>query len=209
MRGKFITFEGIEGCGKSTQVHLLCEHFASKGIPHLKTREPGGTPISEKIRDIILDVEHTEMWAQTELLLYSASRAQHTLEKILPALEKGIMVVSDRYYDSSFAYQGAARHLDIHTIQLISRFATADTCPDLTFLLDLPVEAGQARIRERQLDRLELETLSFHRQVREEFLSIAKKEAFRYVVLDGTKSPQDLHQQVLEAINTRLQEIFA
>ena len=204
MRGKFITFEGIEGCGKSTQVQLLCQYFADKGIPYLQTREPGGTPISEKIRQIILDTAHPEMQPETELLLYSASRAQHTLEKILPALNAGITVVSDRYYDSSFAYQGAARNLDMQVIEQITRFATGGIQPDLSILIDLDVEAGQARIQDRRLDRLELEGSAFHQRVRTEFLFIAKKEAFRYLVLNGLKSPQDLHLEILHAIQTRL-----
>ncbi|MDD3534811.1 MAG: dTMP kinase [Candidatus Cloacimonetes bacterium] len=200
MKGKFITFEGIEGCGKSTQIKLLCEYLERKGIPFLSTREPGGTTIAEAIRRVILDPATPEMLPETELLLYSASRAQHTGELILPAIAKGKMVISDRYYDSTYAYQGAARKLNTDFIDVLTRFATFGLQPHLTILLDLPAEEGLARIRERSLDRLEQEALSFHQKVREQFLVIAKKQQYRYLVLDASKAPEDLHRAVLKAL---------
>jgi len=201
MRGKFITFEGIEGSGKSTQIQLLSDFLTRADIPHLKTREPGGTPIAEAIRKILLDPACKEMLPEAELLLYCASRAQHTGELILPALESGKIVISDRYYDSSYAYQGAARALDPSVIDILTDFATYHTIPDLTVLLDLPVEAGMKRITNRTLDRLEQEDLSFHAKVREQFLFIAKKHASRYLVIDAQQAPDIIHKEILSALN--------
>jgi len=200
MLGKFITFEGIEGSGKSTQVKLLVNYLESRNIPYLCTREPGGTPIAEAIRKILLDPACSEMLPETELLLYNASRAQHTGELILPALKAGKIVICDRYYDSTYAYQGAARELDTDIIDTLTRYATFDTVPELTILLDLPVEQGLARITARSLDRLEQEDISFHEKVRQQFLFIAKKQASRYLVLDGSKAPEELHNQILRAL---------
>lgn len=200
MPGKFITFEGIEGSGKSTQVKLLVKYLESRNIPYLSTREPGGTPIAEAIRKILLDPACFEMLPETELLLYNASRVQHTGELILPALKAGKIVICDRYYDSTYAYQGAARELDTDIIDTLTRYATFDTVPELTILLDLPVEQGLARITARSLDRLEQEDISFHEKVRQQFLFIAKKQASRYLVLDGSQAPEELHNQILRAL---------
>jgi len=200
MRAKFITFEGIEGSGKSTQVKLLTEYLESRKLPYISTREPGGTPIAEAIRRILLDPLCAEMLPETELLLYNASRAQHTGELILPALRAGKIVISDRYFDSTYAYQGAARALDYTVIDQLTAFATFNTNPDLTILLDLPAEAGLSRIGDRELDRLEGEDLDFHRKVREQFLFIAKKYASRYVVIDAQKATQDIHQEIIRRI---------
>lgn len=204
MRGLFITFEGIEGSGKSTQMVLLSQKLADRGLPVLLTREPGGPPISEVIRSLLLDPERAEMLPQTELLLYSASRAQHTAEWILPALKEGKTVLCDRYYDSTFAYQGAARSQDMDFIHILTEFSTFSTTPDLTFLIDLPVAEGLARIKQRQLDRLEQEDISFHERVRAQFLDLAKIHADRFVVLDGALSREDIHQQVLTIVLTHL-----
>lgn len=201
MSGYFITFEGIEGSGKSTQIKLLVDYLKKQQIPHLATREPGGTPIAETIRKILLDPLCSEMLPETELLLYCASRAQHTGELILPALKAGKIVISDRYYDSSYAYQGAARDLDYELIDQLTGFATFHTVPDLTILLDLPVEDGLGRIEHRDLDRLEQEDISFHKKVREQFLSIARKHASRYLVLDALKAPELIHQRIIQALN--------
>jgi dTMP kinase len=200
MPGKFITFEGIEGSGKSTQVKLLVKYLEAHDIPYITTREPGGTPIAEAIRKILLDPACAEMLPETELLLYNASRAQHTGELILPALKAGKIVICDRYYDSTYAYQGAARDLEIEIIDTLTRYATFNTVPELTILLDLPVEQGLARIKERSLDRLEQEDISFHEKVRRQFLFIAKKQPSRYLVLDGSKAPEDLHKEILRAL---------
>jgi len=196
--GHFITFEGIEGCGKSTQALLLTSALREKGYEVLLTREPGGPAISEAIRKILLNTENFEMLPETEMLLYMASRSQHTGQWIIPALKEGKIVVSDRYYDSTIAYQGAARELDFKIIETITNFATFNTDPDLTFLIDVPVEIGMRRIQSRKLDRLEMETLDFHQKVREQYLFIASKYTSRYNVIAGDDLVDTIHQQVLK-----------
>ncbi len=197
-KGLFITFEGIEGCGKSTQALLLSNALRERGYEVLLTREPGGPAISEAIRRILLDTGNYEMLPETETLLYMASRSQHTGQWILPALNEGKVVICDRYYDSTTAYQGAARDLDQSIIEVITRFATFDTEPDITFLLDLPVETGLRRIQSRPLDRLELETAVFHQKVRDQYLSIALKCAYRFKVILGDDLAVSIHQRVLK-----------
>ncbi|PKN80116.1 MAG: dTMP kinase [Candidatus Cloacimonetes bacterium HGW-Cloacimonetes-1] len=199
-KGIFITFEGIEGSGKSTQVKLLNQVLNANGIPTLMTREPGGPPISEAIRNILLKIEHSEMLPETELLLYMASRSQHTGQWILPALNRGKVVICDRYNDSTIAYQGAARDMNQAFIQSLANFATFHTSPDLTFLIDLTVAEGLSRIADRKLDRLELETITFHEKVREQYLAIAKNNPLRYIVLNGSDNPDNIHQQVLSKV---------
>lgn len=203
-RGKFITFEGIEGSGKSTQVKLLVEYLKGQGIEYIQTREPGGTPIAEAIRQLLLDPKNKEMLAETEVLLYSASRAQHTGELILPALKGGKVVICDRYYDSSFAYQGAARELDMGMIEELTKVATFGLVPDLTILLDLEAKKGLSRISEREQDRLEMEGLEFHNKVREQFLFIAKKNASRYLVIDALLPINEIHQRIKKAVEALL-----
>jgi dTMP kinase len=198
--GFFITFEGVEGCGKSTQALLLANALREMGYEVLLTREPGGPAISEAIRKILLDPEYYEMLPETEMLLYMASRSQHTGQWILPALKEGKVVISDRYYDSTIAYQGAARDLDFDIIETITRFATYNTDPDLTLLIDLPVEIGIKRIQSRKLDRLELETLDFHQKVRQQYLFIASKYASRYHVISGDDIVDNIHQNVLDRV---------
>jgi dTMP kinase len=194
--GFFITFEGIEGCGKSTQTLLLSNILREMGREVLLTREPGGPVISEAIRSILLNPEYDEMLPETEMLLYMASRSQHTGQWILPALKEGKVVISDRYYDSTIAYQGAAREVDLSIIEGITRFATYDTVPDVTFLLDLPVEVGMRRIQSRKLDRLEMENEQFHNKVREQYLRIASMHQDRYVVVNGDDIVNSIHQQI-------------
>jgi len=196
-KGWFITLEGIEGCGKSTQAQLLAKALRERGYEVLLTREPGGPAISEAIRTILLDPAYQEMLPETEMLLYMASRSQHTGQWIIPALLSGNIVISDRYYDSTIAYQGAARDIDFSIIETITHFATYNTDPDLTFLIDLPVEVGRQRIQERQLDRLELETLDFHQKVRDQYLFIASKYASRFRVISGDDLVENIHQAIL------------
>ena len=200
MKGIFVTFEGIEGSGKSTQVRMLIEYLKEHKLDYITTREPGGTPIAESIRTLLLDPGNAEMLPATELLLYCASRAQHTGELILPALASGKIVICDRYYDSSYAYQGAARQLDKEWIRVLTSFCTYQTDPDLTVLLDMEVEAGQARIQDRKLDRLELESLEFHKKVRQQYLYIAKENASRYFVLNGADEKMNLHLSILNTV---------
>jgi dTMP kinase len=197
-KGHFITFEGIEGCGKSTQALLLASTLREKGFEVLLTREPGGPAISEAIRKILLDTEYYEMLPETEMLLYMASRSQHTGQWILPALNDGKIVISDRYYDSTIAYQGAARDLDFSIIETITRFATYNTDPELTFLIDLPVEIGRKRMQSRKLDRLELEAVEFHQKVREQYLFIASKYNSRFNVISGDDLVNNIHQIIVE-----------
>lgn len=206
MTGIFITFEGIEGSGKSTQVRLLIQALKQQALPYLCTREPGGTVISEAIRAILLNPLYAEMTPETELLLYCASRAQHTGELILPALAQGKIVICDRYYDSTYAYQGAARDLDEVLIDTLTRFSTYGRDPDITFLIDLPVEIGLSRIKDRQLDRLEQEHAVFHEKVRQQYLSIANKCPSRYIVLNGSDEPEAIHQRIISTLQPLIGE---
>ncbi|HNQ44517.1 MAG TPA: dTMP kinase, partial [Candidatus Cloacimonadota bacterium] len=180
------------------------EYLKKHSIPYITTREPGGTAIAESIRALLLDPGNAEMLPTTELLLYNASRAQHTGELIIPALKAGKVVICDRYFDSTYAYQGAARQLDEQMIDNLTSIATFNTVPDLTILLDLPVEAGQARIKDRSLDRLEQENVAFHNRVRQHYLSIAKKHASRFLVLNGLDAPEQLHQQIIQTLGALL-----
>lgn len=203
-KGLFITFEGIEGCGKSTQARMLKEFLVKKGERVFLTREPGGPKIAEEIREMLLNVNNKEMLPQTEVLLYMASRSQHTGEWIIPELQKGKIVISDRYYDSTFAYQGAARKIDGKLIDTIRRYATFELVPDITFLVDLPEEIGLSRILAKDADRLEQESMAFHKRVRNGFLELAKKEPERFIVLDGKKSIKEIHSDIIIRITKEL-----
>lgn len=202
----FITFEGIEGCGKSTQAKMLKKWFDEQNIESLLTREPGGPEISEKIRNLLLDPANDKMLPETELLLYMASRSQHTGQWLLPALNSGKVVVCDRYYDSTIAYQGAARDIDYDIIYKITKYATFGLVPDVTFLIDLPVETGLFRILNRSADRMELESFAFHQKVKQGFLDVAKKEQNRYVIIDGEKSIEEIHEIIINHIKTLLEK---
>ena len=199
MKGIFITFEGIEGCGKSTQVELLRDNLASEGMEVILTREPGGTEISERIRELLLDPTYKEMLPETEVLLYAASRSQHTGQKIIPAIESGKVVISDRYYDSTIAYQGAARRIDETSIKFLCEFAAYHHEPDLTFLIDVAVETGLGRINPELADRLEQESMDFHRRVRKGFLDLAEKHP-RIIIIDGQKSINEINGLIIEKV---------
>ncbi len=199
-KGYFITFEGIEGCGKSTQAELLASYLIKKGKKVFLTREPGGPKISEEIRKILLEKENSEMLPETELLLYMASRSQHTGEWIIPKLEEGTVVISDRYYDSSLAYQGAARKLNRNIIDTITLFSTFGLKPDLTFLIDLSAEIGLSRISRKKADRLEQESLLFHEKVRNGFLEIAGIEKKRYIILEGNLTIDEIHNEIIKKL---------
>lgn len=186
----FITIEGPEGSGKTSVMNVVVERLSAKGYQIVRTREPGGTPIAEKIRDIILDRANTNLDARAEALLYAASRRQHLIEKVWPALEQGKIVVCDRFVDSSLAYQGGARKLGIKEVLKINLFATEGTYPDLTLLFDIDPKVGLARInktKSREINRLDLEAISFHRAVRKTFLKLAKTYSDRYVVIDASQ----------------------
>jgi dTMP kinase len=197
MKGLFITLEGVEGCGKTTQIVRLAEYLRGRGHEVVCTREPGGTPVAERIRALLLDPAHKEMSATAELLLYEAARAQHVDELIRPALEAGKSVICDRFADSTTAYQGAGRQLSAEAVAPLHRIATGEVWPDLTIVLDLCAEEGLRRAaRARESDRLEQEPLEFHERVRAEFLRIALMEPERVKVIDASKAPDAVAEEI-------------
>ena len=203
MKGIFISFEGIDGSGKSTIIQAVYAHYKNKGYDVLMTREPGGNKIAEKIRDIILDTDHDTMDARTEALLYAASRRQHLVEKILPALEANKMVLCDRFIDSSIAYQGYARGIGKENVFNLNLFAIEDHMPDLTIYLDVDVETGKSRMGSRDnLDRLETEGDAFFKRVYEGYQQIIHNDK-RIVIVDGTKTIEEVTQAVIEVIESR------
>lgn len=208
-RGLFVTFEGIEGCGKTTQVKMLARWLRSEGHQVVVTREPGGTPIAEKIRKVLLDPGNHSMSPLSELLLLQASRAQHLAQVIIPALKAGKIVICDRFADSSTAYQGYGRGLDLETVQKLNQIAVGGHWPQLTLVIDLPAEEGFSRAqgRRRGLDRMENEALRFHKKVRKGFKAITQGDPGRVKLLDGSQPPDVIHaavrQLVLNAMKTR------
>jgi dTMP kinase len=203
----FITFEGGEGSGKTSHTIKLTAGLQKRGVDFIITREPGGTSIGDAIRAILLDTDNTGMSAETELLLYLASRKQHLEEVIKPALKAGKLVLCDRYEDSTLAYQGFARGLGIDNAIELSRKAGIDRIADLTILFDIPPEIGVNRARGRSLDgvtRFENEELQFHRRVREGFLMLARREPKRFHILDTTKPPEAVEKEVLDIVLTAL-----
>jgi dTMP kinase len=196
----FISFEGVEGCGKTTQVRLLGKYLKAKNFKVLITEEPGGTKIGLKIREILLSPEN-RMDPLTELLLYNSSRAQLIREVIYPALMQDIVVITDRFIDSTIAYQGYARGVDLRIINALNEIVAPDLKPFITFLLDIDVEEGLRRNRDKQkADRLELETLEFHNQVRRGYLQIAKEEPHRIKVIDASGSIEEVNRKVIETL---------
>ena len=188
-KGFLVSLEGPEGAGKTSVLEALIPILEDRGIEVLSTREPGGVLIGEKIREVILDPSHTEIDPKTELLLYIASRRQHLVEKVLPALAAGKMVIMDRFIDSSVAYQGFGRGLDKEAIDWLNEFATDGLKPDLTLYFDIEVEEGLARIAansDREINRLDMEGLDLHRKVRQGYLSLLEKEAERIVKIDAS-----------------------
>lgn len=198
MAGIFITFEGPDGAGKTTQVKLLERHLRQKGYDVLVTREPGGTPVGEEIRKILLNRNYKDMDAVTEMYLYAASRAQHVRRVIKPALDEGKMVLCDRFVDSSIAYQGFGRGLGMDVVEAVNRYALGGIVPDLTLFLNIRPEDALARgrIRSEELDRLESEELEFHRRVYQGFLVLQKKYTERIKEVDATRSVDEVFEQV-------------
>ena len=205
-RGRFITFEGGEGGGKSTQLRLLVAALKGAGVPVLQTREPGGAPGAEEIRRLLVEGEPGRWDAVTEALLVSAARRDHLVKTVWPALEAGSWVVSDRFADSTLAYQGYGRGLALEDLATLHRFALGSFAPDLTVILDLPAEIGLARAAARASgdDRFERLDQAFHERLREGFRTIAAKDSARCVVIDGSSDPQTVHRAVLDAVEGRL-----
>lgn len=208
LSGYLITFEGSEGCGKTTQINALAKRLEGQGKTVQITREPGGTVIGEKIRELLQDPKHSnEISALTELLLFSASRSQLISSVIQPALERGEIVISDRFYDSTLVYQGLGRSIDRSLIEQINTLTVGSLVPDLTILLDLDAEVGIARAKQRQsgeLDRIETESLEFFQAVREGYLKLAEAEADRFIVLDGLLPVDQIEEQVWQAIKASI-----
>lgn len=198
MAGAFIAFEGGEGGGKSTQVGLLVEELQRRGLDVVRTREPGGTPAAEAIRAVLLDPANEGLDPRSEALLFAAARGEHVARVIRPALARGAVVISDRYVDSSLAYQGVARGLGVDRVLEISMWATCGLLPDLTVVLDIDPAAGLARATDP--NRLEAESLEWHRMVRQGFLDLAARDPQRYVVLDATRSVDEIAADVQSAV---------
>ncbi len=200
MKGRFISFEGSEGSGKSTQAALVLEYLQQRKIPVLLLREPGGVKISEAIRKLLLDVKNTDMTKESETLLYMASRAQMVEEILRPALKQGKIVLCDRYLDSTIAYQGYGNGVDVTAIQRIGEFATQGVAPDLTLLFDIQTEKGLARTNAVK-DRIELRSVQYHRRVRKGYLALAKQEPKRFRVIKVNKGKEEIFETVREYID--------
>jgi dTMP kinase len=211
----FLTLEGPEGAGKTTQGRLLAEHLIQTGYDLLHLREPGGTPIGERVRALLLDPHHTEMDARTEMLLFAASRAQLVAEVVAPALARGALVLCDRFVDASLAYQGVGRGLGIESVRSVNAVATRGLVPDLTLLLDIETATGLRRARaaserdavpgeDRGGDRIEREAVAFHERVREGFLSLARNEPQRIRVIDAGGSVAAVQQEIQRTVDAFL-----
>ena len=202
-KGKFITFEGCDGSGKSTQLKMLSDYLSKNDIPHIFTREPGGGKISEAIREILLNGKNSEMTDECEALLYSASRVQHLHDRVQPALDKGELVVCDRYVDSSFAYQAYARGLGVDFIEKINAYAIENYSPDVTIFIDLsPKEAFLRKHGADENDRLEQAGMSFHEKVYEGYKALAETKE-RIVTVNGRQTPDEVFADVLKALKDK------
>ncbi len=208
MTGKFLTLEGTEGAGKSTNLRFIEKWLTEQGADVVITREPGGTEIGEAVRAILLNQDYTEMHDDTELLLMFAARAQHLREKILPALAEGKWVISDRFTDASYAYQGAARGMGFERIAEIEQWVQQGIHPDTTFVFDLPVEIGMARVAARgtETDRFEQEKQDFFEKVRGAYLTRAQQSPQRYKVLDAAQPLEAVQQQIIERLTALMNE---
>lgn len=205
--GLFVTFEGIEGCGKTTQITRVADSLRQKDFDVIVTREPGGCQISDKIRTILLDSNHNAMVPETELLLYTASRAQHIAQVVRPALVQGKIVLCDRFCDATLAYQGYGRHLDLEIINQLNHYACQGTTPDVTLLLDLPVQDGLGRARSRNAqnvavdeDRFEQESLEFHQRIRDAYLLFSQQQSERIKVIDATGDLDDVYHRITSTL---------
>ncbi len=204
MKGVFITFEGIEGAGKSTQAKKLHDYLIEKGKNVILTREPGGTKTGKKIRDILLSPTDELFPPIAEVFLYEADRSFHIHNKIIPYLKRKYAVICDRFTDSTLAYQGYARGLDLELIKSLNEIATEGLKPDITFLIDIPVEEGLRRIKEKRgFDRIENEDLEFHTRLRNGFLKIAEEEKDRIVVIDGMRDVDSVFNEIISVLRER------
>lgn len=207
MRGKFITLEGGEGTGKTSQIKMIAKYFEDKGIPFLVSREPGGIDIAEQIREVILNTKNTKMDKRTEALLYAAARRQHLVERVIPALNSGITVVCDRFVDSSLVYQGHARGIGIDEVMDINKFAIDDCMPELTIYLDIEPEKGLERIsknKDREVNRLDLENLEFHKKVREGYKMLLSKYPERIKTVDASSEFEKVTEDIIAVIEENL-----
>lgn len=209
-RGVFISLEGIEGCGKSTQARILSNYLSGLGYCIVQTREPGGTPVAEKIRQMLLDPTNEGMTSRTELLLYLAARSQHVEQLIVPSLRENKIVICERFSDSTRAYQGYARGLDMNLIEKLIRIATCSLEPDLTIILDMDVKEGLLRAErfKNYRDRLESEDLNFHNKVRNGYLEIAKNNPDRVKVISAEGSIEDIHLRIRQYVNDKFFEML-
>jgi len=207
----FITFEGSEGCGKTTQVQKLAERLARSGVTHLVTREPGGTPIGETIRELLQFAPHnSSMTPETELFLFEASRSQLVREIIKPALERGMCVIADRFFDSTTVYQGAARTLDRELIERLNTFAVGDCIPDVTFVLDVDAATAKSRMQgPRKTDRMEQQPAEFYERVREGYRALAKREPSRVVLIDGSRTTDEIENEIWKILASRFPNLVA
>ncbi|KAF0241188.1 MAG: dTMP kinase [bacterium] len=212
MAGIFITFEGIDGCGKTTQLGMLAALLAAHSVPHLVTREPGGTEIGNQVRQILLNPDNNKLASQTELLLYAADRAQHVWEELKPALAKNQVVLCDRYTDATVAYQGYGRNLQLDLINQLNLIATDALTPDLTILFDLSIEEAELRMSNpttvRKKDRLEQEHRGFHERVRQAYLMLAKEFPKRFVIISALESSEEIFQQVCKIVIPKIQTLY-
>ena len=200
----FISFEGIDGCGKSTQVKLLMKKLEKESFPSLLVREPGGSKIAEDIRNILLDKNNVSMSGKAEALLMTASRAQLTKEVILPKLKEGFIVIADRYQDSTIAYQGGGRGLDINFLKKLNNFATSSLKPDLTFYIDISTEEGLKRTNAVDFDRIESAGQIFQKNVRKEYLELVKEYPERIMMVDGNLSIKKIHNKIWDLIKQKI-----
>lgn len=206
MSGLFITMEGTDGSGKTTQINMLRDYLEARGFRVICTREPGGTDIGEKIRNIILDKDNSEMSTITETLLYAAARAQHVSEVILPALDDGAVIISDRFLDSNLVYQGFARSMGERIIKNINKYAVGDLEPDITFFLKLKPEDGISRKKKQaELDRMEMENLNFHQRVYDGYVSLSRKNRTRIKTIDARMSVEDIHNAIVNGVEALIE----
>jgi len=202
-RGKFITIDGVEGAGKSTQIEFICEYLKAKGVNVILTREPGGTDVGEKIRTLLLSNSTGKMHADTELMLMFAARNEHIQNKIMPALGQGDWVLSDRFTDSSYAYQGGGRGLDMERITQLESWVVQDYAPDMTLLLDVPVEVGMSRVEARgKKDRIEMEKMDFFDRVRQAYIARSEEFPDRIKLIDSSQTIEHTTKQIGEILDT-------